>query len=39
MDMTDTFMLESTQFFIKENLPRFIYGYPLLNPVDIKKGY
>ena len=39
MDMTDTFMLESTQFFVRENLPRFLRGQSLLNPVDKKAGY
>lgn len=39
MDMTDTFMLESTQFFVRENLPRFLRGHTLLNPVDKKAGY
>ncbi|VEU33588.1 unnamed protein product [Pseudo-nitzschia multistriata] len=39
MDQTATFMLESTQFFVNENLPRFICGQALLNPVDKKAGY
>lgn len=39
MDQTDTFMLESTQFFVNENLPRFLHGQTLLNPVDKKAGY
>jgi len=39
MDMTDTFMLESTQFFVRENLPRFLRGHALLNPVNKKTGY
>jgi len=39
MDMTMTFMKESTQFFVDENLPRFLYGMPLLNPVDPAAGY
>lgn len=39
MDMTDTFMLESTEFFKNEQLPRFVRRLPLLNPVDIKEGY
>lgn len=39
MDMTDTFMLESTQFFVNENLPRFLTGQTLLNPVNKKEGY
>lgn len=37
MDQTDTFMLESTQFFVNENLPRFLHGETLLNPVNKKK--
>lgn len=32
-------MLESTEFFVNENLPRFLYGETLLNPVDKKAGY
>lgn len=39
MDATETFMLESTQFFVRENLPRFLRGQTLLNPVDKKAGY
>lgn len=39
MDMTLTFMKESTEFFIAENLPRFIRGEPLLNHVDKSAGY
>jgi len=39
MDQTDTFMLESTHFFVDENLPRFIRGHPLLNHIDKKAGY
>lgn len=39
MDMTLTFMKESTEFFIKENLPRFVRGKQLLNPVDKTAGY
>jgi len=39
MDMTDTFMLESTHFFVRENLPRFLRGQTLLNPVDKRAGY
>ena len=39
MDMTLTFMKESTEFFINENLPRFIRGKQLLNPVDKLAGY
>ena len=39
MDMTKTFMKESTQFFINVNLPRFVRGKPLLNPVNKAVGY
>lgn len=39
MDATNTFMLESTQFFVRENLPRFLRGHTLLNPVDKISGY
>jgi len=39
MDMTQTFMKESTQFFVEENLPRFLYGQTLLNPVHPAAGY
>lgn len=39
MDMTLTFMRESTEFFINENLPRFVKGKQLLNPVDKAVGY
>jgi phosphoglycerate dehydrogenase-like enzyme len=39
MDMTLTFMRESTEFFINENLPRFVRGMELLNPVDKSAGY
>ncbi|KAL7522415.1 hypothetical protein ACHAWX_007097 [Stephanocyclus meneghinianus] len=39
MDMTLTFMRESTEFFINENLPRFVKGKQLLNPVDKAAGY
>jgi len=39
MDMTDTFMKESTEFFVRENLPRFVRGERLLNPVDKSAGY
>lgn len=39
MDQTETFMHESTEFFVNENLPRFISGEELLNPVNIKEGY
>jgi len=39
MDQTNTFMHEATEFFVFENLPRFICGKDLLNPVDPKRGY
>ena len=39
MDMTLTFMRESTEFFINENLPRYLRGMELLNPVDKSAGY
>lgn len=39
MDMTTTFMKESTDFFIQENLTRFVRGKMLLNPVDKSAGY
>lgn len=39
MDKTATFMKESTDFFLKEALPRFIHGQELLNLVDTKAGY
>mmetsp|Transcript_4304 Transcript_4304/g.7910 ORF Transcript_4304/g.7910 Transcript_4304/m.7910 type:complete len:420 (+) Transcript_4304:133-1392(+) len=39
MDQTKTFMNEATEFFVNENLPRFICGEDLLNPVDIEEGY
>ena len=39
MDKTATFMHEATDFFVNENLPRFILGDDLLNPVDGELGY
>jgi len=39
MDQTKTFMHEATTFFLEENLPRFLHGEPLLNPVDKAAGY
>lgn len=39
MDMTETFMKESTEFFVQENLPRYLHGMELLNPVDPAAGY
>ena len=38
-DMTTTFMKEASQFFVEENLPRFVRGLPLLNHVDPAAGY
>jgi len=39
MDMTETFMHEATEFFVHENIPRFIRDETLLNPVDKAAGY
>eukprot|EP00980_Cylindrotheca_fusiformis_P006893 scaffold1442_cov128-Cylindrotheca_fusiformis.AAC.14 len=39
MDKTATFMMEATDFFLNENLPRFVCGEDLLNPVDVQEGY
>jgi len=39
MDQTSTFMHEAAEFFVYENLPRFICGKTLLNPVDPRAGY
>jgi len=39
MDQTSTFMHEAAEFFVFENLPRFICGKKLLNPVDPVSGY
>ena len=39
MDQTATFNMEATDFFLKENLPRFVRGETLLNPVDKASGY
>jgi hypothetical protein len=39
MDMTETFMLESSEMFVRENLQRFVLGKELLNPVDTVAGY
>lgn len=39
MDQTPTFMHEATEFFLNENLPRYICGEELLNPVDPLLGY
>ena len=39
MDQTATFMHEATEFFVHENVPRFVRREPLLNPVDKNAGY
>jgi phosphoglycerate dehydrogenase-like enzyme len=39
MDQTDTFLLESTTFFVDEQIPRFVRGLPLLNHVNPTLGY
>mmetsp|Transcript_22535 Transcript_22535/g.31605 ORF Transcript_22535/g.31605 Transcript_22535/m.31605 type:complete len:410 (-) Transcript_22535:60-1289(-) len=39
MDQTGSFMHEATEFFVNENLPRFVCGEDLLNPVDVEIGY
>ena len=39
MDQTSTFMHEACEFFVQENLPRFMCERPLLNPVDQVAGY
>lgn len=39
MDATDTFLAEGTDFFLDENLPRFLRGLPLYNVVDKAAGY
>jgi phosphoglycerate dehydrogenase-like enzyme len=39
MDKTDTFMHESTEFFVNEQLPRFVRGLQLYNEVDCAAGY
>ena len=39
MDQTATFMHDATAFFLNENLPRFLLGEELLNPVDPILGY
>ena len=39
MDMTETFMHESVDFFVDENLPRFLREEPLLNTVNKAAGY
>jgi len=39
MDKTATFMKEATEFFVNENLQRFVRDKDLLNAVDAKIGY
>jgi phosphoglycerate dehydrogenase-like enzyme len=39
MDQTDMKLQQATEFFVKENLPRFIKGEDLLNIVDLRSGY
>ncbi|CAB9512003.1 Glyoxylate/hydroxypyruvate reductase B [Seminavis robusta] len=39
MDQTDSFQHEATDFFLDENLPRFLRGLPLYNVVDKAAGY
>jgi phosphoglycerate dehydrogenase-like enzyme len=39
MDITETFMQESVEFYCKEQLPRFVRGLPLYNKVDHQIGY
>ena len=39
MDQTSTFMHEAAEFFVYENLPRFICDKDLLNPVNARLGY
>lgn len=39
MDQTETFQQESVDFFVDENLPRFLKQEELLNPVDKVAGY
>lgn len=39
MDMTETFMYDSTKWFVTEQIPRFVRGEPLLNEVDRVAGY
>lgn len=39
MDKTETFLHEATEFFVNENLPRFLHGKELLNPIDKIAGY
>lgn len=39
MDQTATFMHEATEFFVHENVPRFMRREPLLNAVNKDAGY
>lgn len=39
MDYTATSQKESTAFFVQVQLPRFVRGLPLFNPVDPTAGY
>lgn len=39
MDKTATFSLEAAEMFLFENVPRYVRGKRLLNPVDVKSGY
>jgi phosphoglycerate dehydrogenase-like enzyme len=39
MDLTTTSNIESTDFFLNENVPRFLRKQPLLNPVNPWTGY
>jgi len=39
MDATPTFLHEATELFVEENLPRFVRGMDLLNPVNKSAGY
>jgi phosphoglycerate dehydrogenase-like enzyme len=39
MDHTTSFIRRATDFFCRENLPRFLRGEALLNQVDTKAGY
>jgi phosphoglycerate dehydrogenase-like enzyme len=39
MDQTLTFLMESTTFFVQEQIPRFVRGEQLLNQVDPSAGY
>mmetsp|Transcript_30583 Transcript_30583/g.45580 ORF Transcript_30583/g.45580 Transcript_30583/m.45580 type:complete len:183 (-) Transcript_30583:35-583(-) len=39
MDKTANFLREATEMFVEENLPRYLRGLDLLNPVDKVAGY